>query len=265
MPFDLDAWIDDLLASRKYRQLNLPRETIRDLLEQELAHHNSTRAALKAVREKLHQIVAPYLGDPDYVAASLKLDAAFRSGDPLIIKNVCMEIMQQHASTRERIPHLAEFYKAIFAVTGKPQIIIDLACGLNPLSFPWMDLSTDTQYHAWDLHQPRVTLINTYFRLQGLPELAFQGDILVNPPKIQTDVTFFFKEAHRFDQRRRGCNRNFWQAIHTHWLIVTLPSRNLTGHHSLIDQHRRLVMEAIQNFPWQMKELEIGGELIFCL
>ena len=50
--------VDELLNSRKYRALNLPAETVRDLLEQELPRHRNSKDALKAVRHKLHTIVA---------------------------------------------------------------------------------------------------------------------------------------------------------------------------------------------------------------
>jgi len=128
-----------------------------------------------------------------------------------------------------------------------------------------MGLPHTVRYHAWDLHQPRVALLNRFFRLQGLEELAFHGDILVNPPQTPADVAFFFKEAHRFEQRRRGCNREFWQAIRTRWLVITLPARSLTGHRLLADQHRRLVLETIRGLSWSLTELEVGGEMIFCL
>ena len=265
MPVDLDSWIDELASSRKYHGIHLPRETLCDLLEQELPRHRSPKEAIRAVREKLHHIVAPYLGDPDYAAAAIDLENAFQSGNPVEIQSACAVLLNQHASMRERLPHLVEFYRAIFDVTGKPGVILDLACGIHPLGFPWMGLPHTVRYHAWDLHQPRVALLNRFFRLQGLEELAFHGDILVNPPQTPADVAFFFKEAHRFEQRRRGCNREFWQAIRTRWLVITLPARSLTGHRLLADQHRRLVLETIRGLSWSLTELEVGGEMIFCL
>ncbi len=32
-------------------------------------------------------------------------------------------------------------------------------------------------------------------------------DILIKPPDVEADIAFFFKEAHRFEQRQHGCNR----------------------------------------------------------
>jgi 16S rRNA (guanine(1405)-N(7))-methyltransferase len=260
----IDTLLKDLLSNRKYRTLDLPEETVRDLLEKELAA-KSTKEAVKNVKHKLHNIVAPYLGDPDYAAAQADLEAAFAAHDPAAVRSVCRGLLEAHASTRERLPVLEEFYARVFEITGQPASILDLACGLNPFAFPWMGLPLSVQYHAYDLHRPRVDCIQRYFQLQGLTPLAEARDILVDPPQVQADVAFFFKEARRFEQRRRGCCRPFWEALRVRWLLVSLPSSSLTGRHDLADQQRRLVSSALSGLPWPVTEIVVGNEMVFCI
>ena len=255
----------DIRASRKYRSLDLPLETLRDLLEQELTKGRSGNAALQAVREKLHNIVAPYLGDPDYQAAAFMLDEAVRSHDENNIQAASLEILATHASTRERIPMLDSFYQRLWSVTGVLDSILDLACGLHPFGLPWMGLPLETQYHAYDLHTPRIELINHFFRLLGREPLAIVQDILVSPPKVQADVALFFKEAHRFEQRQKGCNRPFFEALNVRWLLVSLPAADLSGHHSMIDRQRSLMDSILAGLNWPVQELLIGNELVFCI
>ena len=210
--------------------MNLCADTLRDVLEREVsASGRSSKEALKAVRQKLHNIVAPYLGDPEYPAAERELAAAFASADPQAVRAACAGILSAHASTRERISILDEFYPRIFAATGKPAAILDVACGLNPLTFPWMGLPLTTRYHAYDIHGPRVEFLNRYFRLQGLAELAQQQDVLVHPPEEEAEVALLFKEAHRFEQRQRGCNAPLWDALRVRYLLVSLPTHSLSG------------------------------------
>jgi 16S rRNA (guanine(1405)-N(7))-methyltransferase len=262
---EIESLIDTILGSKKYRELDLPRETIRSLLELELPRFKSTREAVESARKKLHNIVAPYLGDPDYQAAQNDFDQAFASSDLQQVKTLCSQLLASHASTRERLPLLEDFYPRLFAITGQPQSILDLACGLNPFAFPWMGLPLSTRYHAYDMHTPRVELINHYFKLQGLAPLAETGDILVNPPAFKADLAIFFKEAHRFEQRQHGCNRAFWQALPVRWLLVSLPTANLTGHHSLLEQHRRLVYDNLAGMDWPVQEVILGNEIIFII
>ncbi len=260
-----DELVGSILQSRKYRSLNIPAATVEDLLALEAEKQTSTRALVKVVRQKLHNIAAPYLGDPDYGKAAGCLEKAFASGREEDVRLACSRLLGMHASTSERLPVLQEFYDAVFGAIGQPETILDLACGLNPLAFPWMNLPTTVQYWAYDLHQPRVEMLNRYFALQGLQPLARHQDILVEPPQQEADVAFFFKEAHRFEQRQRGCNCAFWQAIHARVLVVTLPAVSLTGKHQLADKHRNLVYTTIGDLPWHVSELRVGTELIFCI
>lgn len=256
--------VEEILASKKYRSLGIPPETVRDLLEKELPHYRSRKDALKVVRQKLHNIVASYLGEIDFAAAAKQLEQAARA-EPAETRRVCLELLGSHLSTRERIPHLETFYQGLFQVTGQPKVLLDLACGYQPFALPWMGLPDGVRYHAYDLNHPRVELINTFFRLRGLPELAEHRDILLTPPQEEADVALFFKEAHRFEQRRHGCNLAFWKALKVRWLLVSLPASDLAGHHNMIDRQRRLVYGTLEGQTWAVRELLFENELVFCI
>lgn len=266
MPADdrLQSLVDELLNSRKYRALQLPAETVRDLLEQELARHRNSKDALKAVRHKLHTVVAPYLGDPDYDRVPGELAAAGAAG-PAALREACAGVLSAHASTRERLAVLENFYPRLFAVTGTPARILDLACGLNPFAWPWMGLPVSTRYHAYDIHAPRVAAINAFFQSLGLAPLAEARDVLVHPPEMAADVAFLFKEAHRMEERRRGCSRPFWRALKVRWLLVSLPAESLSGKFQLAERQRALVNEAIGDAAWPVTELVFGSEIVFCI
>jgi 16S rRNA (guanine(1405)-N(7))-methyltransferase len=69
-----DRLIDKILNSRKYRETGLNPSTIENLIAQEAPNHATEKELLKSVRRKLHNIVAPYLGEPDYQALTSQLD-----------------------------------------------------------------------------------------------------------------------------------------------------------------------------------------------
>lgn len=255
----------EVRASRKYRALDLPEETLHDLLSRALERQPNPKAALKIVREKLHNIVAPYLGDPDYTRAAGMLQAAFTDGSPEAVRAACLELLQSHASTRERIPLLEEFYPRLWQVSGKPSVLLDLACGLHPFSLPWMGLPAGCEYFAYDIHAPRVALINQFFRLTGQPGQALVQDVLVHPPSIEADAALFFKEAHRFDQRQRDCNLPFWQALRVRWLFVSLPAASLSGRRDLVERQRNLIQKTLKGTGWPVTEVRFSNELVFCI
>lgn len=259
---DIEQMTERVLNSRKYASMDLPAETVQDLIRQEIAAGKPPKEVEKAMREKLHQIIAPYLGDPDYPLEEARLAAAAEEGEDAV-RDWCLRMLSVHTSSRERIPHMAEFYQIIFEKIGIPKRILDVACAFNPFAFPWMGLPKETAYYAYDLHTPRINLINSFFKVYGLEPLAETKDILLNPPDVEADAAFFFKEAHRFESRKKGCNRNFWISLPVKTIVVTLPAENLTGQHQMRDRQRNLIEKNIEGLGWTYDETEIAGEMIF--
>ncbi len=255
--------IDSIRTSPKYRHLNLPDSTLRDIVTRELQNHRRPKDGLKAARAKLHRVIAMYLGDPDYVAVQQQLSAVFASGsDP---RPLCAEILSAHDSTRERLEIASDFFSRLFAITGVPGTLLDVACGLNPLFFPWMHLDALTLV-AYDIQRQRVDFLNAYITLQpGLNGLCIQQDILVDLPREAGDVALLLKEIHRFEDRHRGSTRPLLDALQTRWIAVSLPTRNLTGQRDLRERHRALFERVTFGANWKVTEIEFSNELVFCI
>jgi len=264
-PIDFDQMISSLKASRKYRSLNLPDEFLLDILGTESKVHSDPRMLEQVFRRKVHEVVAPYLEKINYPLERTRMIQVFESNDPAQIDAYCLDLLSKHSSTRERIPFLHDIYSALFNVTGIPGIILDLACGLHPFSLPWMGLKKNIAYHAFDIHMPRVDLINQFLALSGYISLAEQHDILVSPPINAADVTFLFKEAHRIEKRKPGATNHLLQMINSEWVILSLPVSDLKGHHDLSGKHRQLINSVVPNKFGLVHELTIGGELFFFL
>ena len=264
----VDAVVDAVKQSRKYRDTS--EETIRQLAVEAVVEHKKPKPAEKAVRRRLHSIMAPYLGDPDYAAArQLLTDAfvgdAFVTGDENVIRAACRDLMYTHLSTRERLPALDTFYRDIFAVTGQPRRLLDIACGLNPLAFPWMGLpAVGTDFIAYDIHEPRVDFLNHYFILQGLPPLAFVKDVAVGAPTDSGDVALFLKEMPRFERNYPGHGRALLDAIDTRWLVVSFPTISTHGGRNLTNRYRDFFYQIIDGSGWAATELLFDTELVFC-
>jgi len=259
----VDAVVTAVKQSRKYRDTS--EETIRQLAAEAVQEYKKAKPAEKAVRRRLHSIMAPYLGDPDYSAAGGLLSDVFAAGDPVAIRAACRDLMHTHLSTRERLPILDSFYRGIFAVTGAPRRLLDIACGLNPLAFPWMDLPVaGTEFIAYDIHEPRVDFLNHYFTLQGLPPLAFVKDVAVQAPVESGDVALFLKEMPRFERNYPGHGRRLLEAIATRWLVVSFPTISTHGGRNLTNRYRDFFHQMIDGSGWPVTELLFESELVFC-
>ncbi|MDO9546851.1 MAG: hypothetical protein Q7J07_08920 [Pelolinea sp.] len=263
---DLDRIIQRIAASKKYRSMDIPHETIHDLLEQELSHHEKEADAIKSARSKLHNIMAPYLGDLDYEAAAAELDEVLASGDKAKLAEACTQFLKVHHSTAERLDYVKEFYGYIFKILGADCSILDLACGLNPFMLPLVELPTSLTYTAFDIHTPRVELIKRLFSggigLQGNAETR---DILVRPPQQKATAAFLFKEAHRMEKRRSGATRDLIASLNVKHVFLSLPTHSLNGRFDLHERMNRLVESSIQGLGLKLNVKEFVSETLFHL
>lgn len=260
---EMEQIVVALKGSRKYGDTH--EATIRELVLAESGHYKKARQVEKAVRKRLHSIMAPYLGDPDYERAQAELTAVFTTNDPAQIKACCHNLLHDHLSTRERLPILDDFYRQIFAVTGRPRSLLDIACGLNPLAYRWMglaDLPEPAQFYAYDIHAPRIELINHYFRLEGLPPLARLQDVAIDPPQETADLALFLKELPRFARNYGGDPaRAFLHNLNVRWLVVSFPTISTHGGRSLVERYRDYFNELIDP-AWPVTELLFDSELV---
>src|SRR5690242_17780335 len=121
----IDTLVEMVLASPKYRDISPP--LVRNIGIQELSKRRTFKEALKATKNKLHQIGGAYLEGADYTRWLHELRAC--TDDKNKLKRVCRNIMNHHASTRERLSILDQFYTTLFTDLTPISSIIDVACG----------------------------------------------------------------------------------------------------------------------------------------
>lgn len=261
---EINQLIVSVQKSKKYRDLDLPVYLLRDLINNEATKNRSKTDVNLAFRKKLHNIVAPYLENIDYEEEIQLLSRFAKSSpNPDSIKQWAISVMQKHDSTRERIPFLHDFYTIIYKHIGEVKSILDLACGLNPLSIPWFPNAQKIDYRVFDIHKPRINFLKEFFNLFYQNAKAFHQDILVQTPGESVDCVFFFKEAHRFDKRRKDSNQLFFERLNSTIIVVSLPAVDLSGHHSLEKLHTKLILDSIRGYPWKLTRDQVGQELLF--
>lgn len=261
----ITAVTEAIKQSRKYGDTS--EATIRQLAEEAVRQHKKPKAAIKAVRARLHSIMAPYLGDPEYDAVARQLSEAFAANDQERITQLCLDSLEAHLSTRERLPIMTDFYQQIFAVTGQPQAILDIACALNPLALRWMfpEVGERLKFYAYDIHEPRINFINHYFQLEGLEPLARVQDVAMHFPQEQADVALFLKEMPRFTRNYGDLGRPLLQALNVRWLVISYPSISTHGGRNLTSRYRDFMHQLIDGLHWPITELLFEGELVFVL
>ena len=109
------------------------------------------------------------------------------------------QILQLHSSTDERLLFYGEVYKKIFAITGFPQKILDLGCGINPLSVAFMS-KIPQKYFAYDINEKEMAFVRGFFEKLSMDGNTKVMDLhhLKKLPRV--DLAFLFKVTDILDR-----------------------------------------------------------------
>jgi len=210
-------------GARKYADIDAG--LVAALSHSEGAKSVNEKEAAKRVKRKLHQMVGAYLDAEVPFAQWLE---RLLSADVVARREVCRDLLCQHASTRERVAELQPIYDFIFAAMA-PQSVLDLACGLNPLGRLFMPLPAATLYQAADVHRGLIAFLNQAFPLLGVAGHAFTHDLLTGPPVQTADVVLLLKALPCLEQADRAVGRNLLARLQAPLIVVSFPTASLGG------------------------------------
>jgi len=223
------------------------------------------REVVKATKSKLHQVGGAYFRQRIDPAGSIaRLREAAATGDPAALKNVCRDLMSLHASTRERLEILDEFYADVLAEIPPVQTIIDLACGLNPLAWPWMGLDDHIVYDAYDTYADVIALLKAFMDIVGLRGNAEVRDLLTSPPPQPADLAMILKSLPCLQQIDKAATSDLLDSISARHLLITFPVHSLGGRgRGMIENYEATFIELAKERGWEFKRFLFSSELAF--
>jgi 16S rRNA (guanine(1405)-N(7))-methyltransferase len=274
VPIDAESVAAAVLAARRYR--GVAPALVRRLAREEAGRARTAAEAEKRTKRRLHQLVGAYAGTGLTDAAARRLVARLRTAWAGSVDEgflaVCREGLARHASTRERLVVLEEFYAAIWAATGVPGSVLDLACGLNPLAAPWMGLAPRTRYVAYDIDEGPVAVAEAVLGLLGFDAHAAVRDVASDPPDDVADVALLLKSVTTLDHQEPAAAGRLLATVQARHLVVTFPTRSLAGHGKGMERTYRARFENLHEeltelgaLVEQVSEVQLPGELVYVI
>jgi 16S rRNA (guanine(1405)-N(7))-methyltransferase len=261
---DLARLVEAVAASAKYRPIC--REFVERIGRQELAKRRNLREALKATKNKLHQVGGAYLQDETHYAAWLAdLQAVQHPAD---LQPLCRKIMEAHASTRERLPILDEFYATCLAGLPPLRSVLDVACGLNPLTLPWLPLAEGATYWAMDIYADMMSFVERFMALPvaGVRGRAEARDVLQLGPTPRVDLALVLKAIPCLEQMDKAAGTKLLDAIQADYLLVSFPAHSL-GHRDkgMVENYAAHFRQLLAGRPGQVRQFQFSSELAFLI
>jgi 16S rRNA (guanine(1405)-N(7))-methyltransferase len=264
-PHDLEVLAQQVQQTGKYRHISS--DLVKDLLTRELAKRASQREAVKAVRNKLHQVGNAYQEKPIPYQVWLKeLETLPADIANPLVQSFIQRVLPAHTSTRERVPILPRFFHECLAELGEITSVLDIACGLNPLAIPWIPLKTGFTYTACDIYGDMVGFLNAFFAHFQLNGKALVTDVTSSIPAVDAQLTLVLKTIPCLEQLDKNAGRFLLNTITSPNILVSFPAHSLGGRSKgmpqFYEQHFR---DLIADQSWQITRFEFPGEIAFLI
>jgi 16S rRNA (guanine(1405)-N(7))-methyltransferase len=260
----LDLVVQDVLSSKRYQQVEAG--LVRSLALAELGKRRSYKEVVKSVKNKLHQVGGAYL-DPTmpYAAWLEKLRFAYDL-DEGQFRTTLRGLMGHHASTRERLPFLDEFYATCMAGLPAVNSVLDVACGLNPLAIPWMGLAEGARYTAVDIYRDMMSFLSEAMAFFGVVSQAMMADVITACPTQSFDLALVLKTIPCLDQLNKSAGKLLLDAIQANVMLVSFPLRSLGGMDvGMAINYEKRFLELASGKRWKIDRFEFSNELVFRL
>lgn len=240
-------------------------DVIRRVCEAEGRKGLKSRELVKAIRNRLHQIGGAYLpGDVDPATFSAELASLPHDLASPELQAFCRRKMENHASTRERLPYVKHFFQDILAGLPPVTSVIDLACGLTPLALPWMPLPPGANYTALDMYGRLAKSLQIFFDHSGFNGKAEAADIISVPFDKQYDVAFILKTLPCLEQQGKGLATTLVDRVNAKMLVISYPLRTLGGSRKGLGATYETDFNRLaEGRDWQITRFEFPNELVF--
>ena len=228
MQFNVDEIVNEVQSKTKYCHI-FP-GLIENIAINEIKKGRSRKETVKAIRNKIHQVANVYrtsnLNFADLTGEMLALPADLQHPASLAFLSRTME---KHASTRERLAIIDDFYQKSLENIPEIHSILDLACGLNPLALAWMPVHPQVELHVCDIYTDQVDFLNAYFDHFKINGRAFCCDLSSTIPDIKTDITYVLKTIPCLEHLRKDIGKSLIEGIQSKYILVSFPAQSLTG------------------------------------
>ncbi len=259
-PEALERLVQAVRGKPRYR--HIAADLIRHIAAGELGRRPAWKEALKATCRKLHQVAGAYLEEKMPYGRWLE---ELRAASPEALRAICARIMAGHSSTRERLPLLDQFYATCLSGLPPLRSVLDLGCGLHPLSIPWMPLMEGALYLAWDVYEDLVEFLNAFFALLPLRGRAEARDITQSPPDERADLALMLKTLPVLEQVEKGAGRRLLEGIRADVLLVSFPLQSLGGKKGkgMEVNYPTYFEQTVAGRGWRVREFLFPNEVVF--
>ncbi|MDM8522329.1 hypothetical protein QUF80_03065 [Desulfococcaceae bacterium HSG8] len=147
-----------------YRRPDLLGKILKRYPDEDITRLRDYKAVIKDVRKKIYYHLRQYQSDREKSRELReKLEQQISaSADIKHIRQITDELLLTHISTKERADHYPVFYEKLSELIARPRTILDIGCGIHPLSYPFEKEKGPDIYVATDRDPDVIDILTTF-------------------------------------------------------------------------------------------------------
>lgn len=189
------------------------------------------------------------------------------------------ELLATHQSTRERLPYYSLLFTELKKHIDKWDAIVELGCGLNPVSYPFLVEKTGMKprYVCADIASSDMRFLNEYFNIMNI-----NGDARVLDAHEhdavekfvaheKPDVVLMLKLLDTLESTQRHSTKKLLPRIaaHTNFLIISFATISLGGGKTIGDNKRawfeNYLHKQNENIDWEWSVFTLPNEKFYVI
>jgi 16S rRNA (guanine(1405)-N(7))-methyltransferase len=151
-------------------------------------------------------------------------------------------------------------------MTGEPKKILDLACGLNPISYPY--LRCKPYYLACDIALKDLEFIKKYFDTMSIKGDVKRVDLIhddVTELSKGFDIAFLFKTLDSLETVKRNISKELLKNLKAKFIVVSFATVSIGGRKEIKKIKRAWFERAIKELGYKTSFFMLPGEIFYIL
>ena len=261
----LATLVAEVMKPSKYASVSV--DLVREIGSKELAKTKNIKAAIKATRNKIHQVGSAYQEVPipyiSWVKEISNLPKNIHAPETINFIRACLPL---HSSTRERLPFIETIFEQTLAPIQPVESILDLACGLTPLCLPWIPAAGNIRYSGVDIYENMIHFLDQFYNHFNLDHSFSVMNIIQETPNEEVHLALVLKTIPCLEQVDKTIGNRLLETLEAENILVSFPSRGLGGRSKgMAENYETHFTQLIAGKNWQVTKTEFTNEIKFLI
>lgn len=261
----LTMLVAEVTRSAKYASVS--HDLVREIGSKEVAKAKNIKDAIKATRNKIHQVGSAYQETPipytNWLEELTALPTTIQAPETINFIRACLSL---HASTKERLPFIETFFQQTLAPIQPVESILDLACGLNPLCLPWIPTASNVHYTGVDIYENMIHFLDQFYNHFNLTHSFSVMNILQQIPQERVHLALVLKTIPCLEQVDKAIGTRLLDTLNAENILVSFPSRGLGGRSKgMAENYEAHFNQLIAGKNWLVTKTEFTNEIAFLI